>query len=327
MSEVTNDALISKIHIEDVASATEFAEFNPYAFDLDSPEAMLATWNLINSRMPFLDPTNYPDMETINSHGKVDRSLVVYKLEGRSPFTMLARAVEGEVMEKAWTLDRETARKDMEPYDDISSFFLLVDYAGKDEFGNRGPKVAGVLRIADCLKGKTDTQDYYLHDRPRGARLPSDLKVTDIDRKRGLWDVIGVMVRDEYRDGIASAWLYHALYSSSLAEDVHRWIGALTDREYTNLSGLGIPFNRIPGTPMKHMERKNKSPIPLTFHACKVDDIAESMMLTIDSLNDTAEKSEYKMRSFFKLLSKIAQIALAGQAEIPVAPSEVSNIA
>jgi len=290
------------IHESDDTKMREGLTFdNPYELDLDSPAALAATRQLVDSRVPFIDATSRPDMA---GHG---RDLAVYMFDGRDEFASLAMAVEGEIIAKTWQRTPDMTRQEMAPYAHNSTFFLIVDRAAQ-------PKVAGVLRIADCLTGPSETIDYYQQDLPAGSELPAPLIISDTDRQQGLWDIVGVFVRDGYLDGRTSVWAYHALYEASLEQGVRRWITNVTDKEFGNLNSMGIPFIRMADSEDKYMDRgAGKDPLKFTFCACDVKAIELSMLQKIDTLErDAIDIDDPDCKNFLRFAATLARIALLG---------------
>lgn len=275
---------------------------NPYALDLDGELAARATEVLSRSREPYLDAATRPEM---TAYG---RDLAVYMLDGNDPFATLGMAVEGEVTEKVWRKSPEATQEELDPYKDNSILFLVVDLAPKDTATDtKTPRVAGILRVADMLAGPSETQNYFLSSKPEGTQLPPELQVSDIDKERGIWDVVGVYVRDEYRDGLTSPWAYHALYAASKELGIGRWIANLTESEDMNLDFMGIPFPKVEAAGESYMEREGKSPIRFTYHTCQVAEIEESMRARIAELEAAGGD--------FAKGAAIARIALFGSTE------------
>jgi len=88
---------------------------------------------------------------------------------------------------------------------------------------------------------------------------------------------------------------------------VHRWISNITDKEFKNLNGLGIPFKLIDGTTKVKMPREGRSPITFGFYTINVDAIRPSMTSVINELETATEHVE-----FYRLLAKLSRIAMDG---------------
>lgn len=268
---------------------------NEYAVRPDADHILQATKYLVANEAPFIDASTNPDIA-------VGTNYAVYAFNGEHPAAKVSRAIEGTVMFEDWQQSPEQSQQEAKAYEQNSLFFLVVDTTDVDN-----PKPSASLRIADCLKGESETVQYYKAEHGNDAVLPKELTVTDEDVERGLWDIVGVMATKESRGGFASAWAYHALYKASQQMGVHRWISNITDNEFKNLDGLGIPFKLIEGTQKVEMPRFDKPPILLGFYDINVDDIRQNMTNVISGLESATEH-----KSFYRLLAKLSRIAMDG---------------
>jgi len=270
-------------------------QHNEYAAQPTDAHILHQTKLLVDNEKPFIDSNNHPD---INADGMY----VVYAFDSTHPAAKISRAVEGAVMKDDWQQSPETSQEEAKSYESNSLFFLVVDTSDPEL-----PKPSASLRIADCLDGGSETAQYYKAVHGEDAILPVELTVTQEDMQRGLWDIVGVMATKESRGGIASAWAYHALYKASQELNVHRWISNITDAEFKNLNGLGIPFKLIEGTEKVQMPRGDKKPISFGFYNINVDDIRPNMTKVIHELESATEH-----KTFYGLLAKLSRIAMDG---------------
>lgn len=269
---------------------------NPYALKLDSPEVLNATLNLVNSEQPLIDDSTNPE---IASDGK---NYSVYFLSSDHPASVVSRAIEGAIFPE-WEYDADQTEAEAAHYESNSSFFLVVDVTDPQT-----PKPAVSLRVADCLKGESATMEYFNEINIQNQATPVELQISDEDKVKQLWDIVGVMAPNEYRNSTVSVWAYHALYKKSLQMGVGRWISSIVDKEYKNLVSIGIPFREIEGVPKATLELPSSSrKLGFGFYTANVDEIHEEVSTQIAML----ESSE-KDVDISRYIAKLARLALNG---------------
>lgn len=269
---------------------------NPYALDLDSPEVLGATLHLVSTEQPLIDETTNPE---IASQGK---KYSVYYLDSNHPDAVACRAIEGKVY-REWEYDADQTENEASSYESNSSFFLVVDITEPMQ-----PKPAVSLRVADCLTGNSATIEYFNEINTEGSAVPDELVVSEEDMIKKLWDIVGVMAPSEYRDSTASVWIYHGLYKKSLEMGVGRWISSIVDKEYGNLSSIGIPFRAVSGIPraLLYLERANEK-LGFGFYTANVEEIHDEVTAKISELETSEDQVEIS-----RYIAKLARLALNG---------------
>jgi hypothetical protein len=284
--------------IELEPSLLQRTQDNPYAAYPYSPKVLGATRQLVDSDYkPFMDASTNPDIAS------GEFKFAVYLLDSADGAADIARAIEGHVMQQDWDKTFEETQRTSEQVEINSLFILVVDVTNPSN-----PRPAASLSIADCLYGPSETRKNYT-DEFGDEIVPSELNVEDRDKLEGLWDVMAIMAPKEYRKTNASTWAYSALYEASQRHGVNRWISNITDREFSLLNALGIPFEVIPGSPKIEIRRKSseKPPILAGFHTIDVREIRNSMTNQINALEQLALDNED-----WQKVANEARIALNG---------------
>jgi hypothetical protein len=246
---------------------------------------------ITTERVPYISKETNPDIENFS----------IYVIEGTDPDSNAARALEGKVFSHDWGLPEDATRDDFAPFEDNSDFILLIDTVDSDN-----PVIAGVLRIADCMKGPSETIGFFHETFGDEASLPDEM--TPDEQSQSLWDIVGVVADPEYRNGIGSAWLYHSLYRKSLEDGVTKWISNVTPKEMHNLKKyIGIPFEEIPGVETAHYTSPLDGKVTdFNFYSIQVSNIAEVVAAGIN------EKENNPKSDLDSLLAFVARIALLG---------------
>lgn len=270
---------------------------NPYALELDSFEVLEATRHLVATEKPLIDKTTNPEIDDgINS-------FAVYFIDGAHPSAVASRAIEGRVFQEKWEYTPEETEEEATQYESNSAFFLVVDTTDSEK-----PRPAVSLRVADCLRGSSATVEYFKEINHDGGEMPPELRVSLEDVEHQLWDIVSVMAPNEYRNGSVSVWVYHALYKKSLELGIGRWISSIVDKEFANLSAIGIPFKPVTGIPEAQLclSRANKK-LRFGFYSAQVDDIHDAVNNQISVLEDAAGEE-----TIYKTIARIARLALNG---------------
>jgi len=263
-------------------------EANPYSADPYGTDVLEACVHACAALEPFLYEVAYAD---------IGSSEVYCINEPGSEAANVCRAIEGFVFERDWGLPPAHTVVDFAPFEGNSIFFLLTTRVD----GQSRP--VGVLRVADLSVGPSESESAYrelIGDGP----LPAELRWLPEDR--GVWDVVGVAVLPEYRNGLESAWLYHALYQASLDRRITRWITNVTPRELRNLrEWMGIPFTDV-GESGIYVGPTDGVATEFIFCECLVGVIAAAVSQRIAEL----ERDESEMSL---LISQAASVALTGR--------------
>ncbi|HMT19542.1 MAG TPA: hypothetical protein PKD15_05915, partial [Candidatus Saccharibacteria bacterium] len=223
-----------------------------------------------------------------------------------------AKALDASVREedKNWRESRSKTVESLAAIQQNSFYFTYIDTTDSDS-----PLVKGSLMVSDLTNGgDSETIAYYEQTNP-GETLPRDF-IKDTDEK--LWDIVSVMTSLDSRDGITSAYLYHALYKfaceeaglnvvTGLPKDKMTWISCLSESEHKNLNKfLGIPFRPIADTatvydPVPGTDKRT----PYNFCSLKLEDIYPSTGLNIIEREKTTKPTQL-------FIAKLARIALLG---------------
>lgn len=262
---------------------------NPYFLDLDSLYANLLLENIVANYKPYADSTTNSDLGTKK----------IYLVNGDEYGSDLGRIAEAELMEKdpRWNQPRDVTMTDFAVIEDNSRFFLLVDDT------DQGPELIGSLRVADCDKGPSETEKFFTDSFGKDVLIPEKMK-SGKDQE-GIWEIVLVVVKPEYQDGVHSAWLYYAMHKNSVDEGKKGWISNITDEEHKRLNRLGIPFEQIEGTDKVQVQsREDADPVSLGFYYTPLDIVA-------DSVDARAEKFENR-EGAAAIIGKLALIARFG---------------
>lgn len=289
---------LGEVHPDTIGSSNQEL-LAPYFQDVDSMHRELS--ELMQSE---------PYFSGVREDG---RTFSIFMNESTSPLSSLAKALDAGVREKddRWRDPREVTVKSMEHIQSNSFYFTYVDTTDPST-----PKVGGSLMVADMSglnADKSDTLAYFKKQNP-GAEIPAEM-VPGIGKT--LWDIVSVMVKDdpEFRDGIASAYLYHALYKRACevagitAENPEGdidldWIACNSADEMVNTRRrIGIPFAEV------------ESDTPTTF----VEENGVSYTVCHLSVKDIYPNVAPKIRKYESakgigatLMAKAARIALVG---------------
>ena len=269
-------------------------EFDPYSMDLEGDEAHFLLARLAEEELPYVDASTNPDIG----------SRSIYLLDGTSKFADLARALEAEVYSIDWKQKRATTREEARELEANSRFFLLVDN------DLDGPQVVGTLRIADCDRGNSETQEFYKNYFNK-TDLPKEIALDE--GREGAWDIVGVAVSNDAtrRTGLESAWLYFAMHKKSVEERVKKWISNITDEEIRNLRDfIGIPFEEISTHEKAHIYDEAGNVIKtLGFFSVDATTVAGIVERNIDRLEGA--------KGVKRFIAQIAMIGLWGSTSRP----------
>lgn len=255
-----------------------------------------------------------PFISGVREDGK---SFSIFMNDATSPLSAIAKAIDAEVRETddRWKDSRQVTVDSLEPIQENSLYFTYIDTT--DE---QNPKACGSLMVADMSGGngsKSDTLAYF-----KKVYKTSEIPEAMIPKNdRTLWDIVSVMVKDGFRDGVVSAYLYHALYAKACQvagitaeapEGNHGvdWITVLSSDEMKNTRRrIGIPFAEVDSVPPV----VEANGVEYTFASLSVEDIYPKVAAKIRGYEKSDEGAP---RSIGKiLLAKAARIALLGDSD------------
>lgn len=236
----------------------------------------------------------------------------IFLNQASDPLSAPAKALDASVREedKNWRDSRSKTVESLASIQENSFYFTYIDTTDPES-----PQVKGTLMVSDLTNGgSSETVTYFKQTNP-GESLPDDFVK---DAGENLWDIVSVMTSLDSRDGITSAYLYHALYKracdvaqlnvvTGLPRDKMTWISCLSENEHKNLNRfLGIPFKPINGTATVHdpIPGTDKT-TPYSFCSLKLEDIYASTGLNIVEREKTAKPTQL-------FIAKLARIALLG---------------
>lgn len=230
----------------------------------------------------------------------------VYVISGKDRHSDLGRSLEGTVFMDEWGLPQKITQEDFSPFEDNTTFLLLVDEANPDD-----PKLAGALRIVDCMSGPSETEGSFREFFGDERAYPKELQQPVSEE--GLWDIATVTAPEEYRGGEMSAWMYHALYRYSLEQGVQKWISNINPKEIRNLKEyVGIPFERVPGVELgTYVSPYNGKETNFGFYHIDVRNIFDE----VSGLIVQREADESELKDLSRLLAGVARIALLGHSK------------
>lgn len=268
---------------------------NPYERTPDQLKHLLL--NLAeNSNGVYIDKSSNPEIG----------EAAVYVVNGNDPHSDLGRSLEGTVFMDEWGLPQEVTQEDFAPFEGNSTFLLLVDQSDVKD-----PKLAGALRLVDCMTGPSETEGSFREF--FGDEIEYPIELQQQKTGEGLWDIATVSAPPEYRGGELSAWLYHGLYRYSLEQGVNKWISNINPKEIRNLKEyIGIPFERVAGLGNGVYESPyNGKKTNFGFYHIEVSDIFDE----VSNLIIKREADESDLRELSKLLAGVARIALLGHSQ------------
>ena len=164
---------------------------------------------------------------------------------GGSEYADVARATEARVFMEAlgdpWTVLQE----DFAGAEDQSWFFLCLD--------RHAQRPTGALRVVE--HGPIGFPFLrHLAEPPHELSQSRLVEGFGLDLGR-LWEVGTIAVDPAYRSAAqastTTALLYRALYAGALANNTSHLASIVVPRNLKKLHSLGIPFERMPGMPMK----------------------------------------------------------------------------
>jgi hypothetical protein len=170
----------------------------------------------------------------------------MYYVEATSEFGILGRTVELEVFWDQFGNDRELLASEYGPYNDSSTYILLIDH--------QESLIAGMVRIIE----DSDLGLKTLHEieRAEGWQKSFDDIRTHHDlayARSDLWDVAGLAVRHAWRahagGGMVSVGLYHGVVIGALLAGKQGLVAALDDVVADLMIAFGSPWERVCGLP------------------------------------------------------------------------------
>ena len=230
----------------------------------------------------------------------------VFNIPGTADEANLGRHLEAEVLQTSWGAPLDEICRWFESIESTSRFFLLIDQSAET------PQLAGVLRVADCDRGHSETIEFFHEFYGAETALPG--AIGRAIATPGTWEVVTVAVNPSFRNGRTSAWLYHALYRASLEADITDWIASVTPGELRNLRrSIGIPFIETPDCPPiteTHTTADGRSK-DVTFLFCTCD--VSTVDITVRSKIEQYLSREGAQGGARSRLANTASIALWGR--------------
>lgn len=231
----------------------------------------------------------------------------LHEIRGSDPRCDVLIAFEVAVFEQSAGYSPEFLTQTFNAYNPTSIFFALIDQTLPDS-----PSLVGILRVIDCSAGPSESADFYREVFGDDVPLPPDLDVSRTDNL--VWDVMTVAARQDARSGLASAWLYHALYLRSVEEAVDRYISNMSTNEARNLIELvGIPFTEIPGASPATDPALRTAEASYRFYHCEIAPIRKALTQRLALLQKESEEDMDAGGSLSAYMARIIRIALDGE--------------
>lgn len=169
------------------------------------------------------------------------RNFGVHIVDGQDEASAIGRFVEWTVFEEFFDNDLERMKEEYGPYDEASTFLLVLDYEKSQPMGAVrliGPSEAGFKSIHDLVAPESP---WY---KP-GDTLESRLAEIGNDPEHTV-DIGTMAVMPEYRSGHSTEGASAALYSTcvrwSLANGYNNWITVVDRKIYDMMQAWGEPF-------------------------------------------------------------------------------------
>lgn len=171
----------------------------------------------------------------------------VHVIEGSSRYADIARYIELTVFDKFFGNDIRVMREEYEPYDEHSTFLVVLDYEKQEP--------AGVIRLIEPSEvGLKSLEDLTDSEGPWASKEHSiQSRLTELGDPSGQNTVdIGTMgVMPKYRSAHARTGVSAALYSTcvrwSLNEGYNHWLTIVDRRIYRMMQAWGEPFVHFEG--------------------------------------------------------------------------------
>ncbi len=189
------------------------------------------------------------------------RNLGVHIVDGSNPLSDIARFIEWKNFEVRFKNDIGKMKEMYEPYDEASTFLIIVDYENQKPVGN--------IRIVKPVNDSLITIDAIVA--PNSLWKSQD----DSPEKRKLEmgydpdhtvDITTMAVMPEYSSGHskdgASAVLYSTCVRWSLANGYNHWATIVDSHIYNMMQAWGEPFTPFEGTDFEPFEG-SKASIPV----------------------------------------------------------------
>lgn len=220
---------------------------------------------------------------------------VCLRIKSSSPFANLARNIEGEVFVNDLNEDRENIKRDWEPYEEQSYFFIVIDV--------NECRPAGTLRIVENgAHGFMTLND--ISEPPHNISTEQFCEDYDVDLDK-TWEVGTIAVVPEYRRSanatfeqkitsyVVSGLLYRSLYAGARANGIDNFVSMIDQKALHTLRNLGIPFVDIYDLPAK--DYKDGTTYQPAF--ADVTTFDEKMRAFAQALIDAAETEKDKKRA------------------------------
>ena len=230
----------------------------------------------------------------------------VFKVDSKDPRSDVGKTLEETIFSKESGYEAGFIESNFAPYDNNSTFMILVDPTDQDD-----QKAVGALRIIDCTKGSSETVSMFKEFYPDKS-LPPELTVQEGE---DLWDILTIVMEPEYRNGVNSAWLYHALYRFSEESNVRKCIANITPREVRNLREfIGMPFIEIPGVDEVVDVVDGKESV-YGFYTLDSTTLLPSISARIIEIEQSLIDGTTEMKEVDELLVKVARVFLFGYSD------------
>jgi hypothetical protein len=264
-----------------------------YDLDLASQQALLRELVSGGEHLLWLPQTSFPAMG----------SMSVYLVPGDLRVADVARTLEGSVFEQTIGFPRAAMAADYHPIEANSFFWMAVSQLGSDRL-----ELAMLLRFADLGLGPSESALFF-----EEAVGPTAPVAAELHRRPGerVLDVVNVVIPPYRRDGITSAWLYHALYRHGLEHQFSRWTCNVTAKEGRNLRNyLGAPFTEIPPCePAIYTSLTTSQTTEFRVYSANVAEVHSTVSTLITDRDHRANRDNNHLEH---LLASVARIGLLG---------------
>lgn len=252
---------------------------NPYNLDLKTLATETLVLDMLREETP-IDSYNFQFTQYGFGEESDKRPIRVgaYRLEDDSPYVQLAKAVQGTYSGFKYRQSSEVTQTKAISTQENSFFILVADATHPEDV-----RAAASLRVTKLEQvSQSDTVTAYRKAFP-GKRLPQAFRMTDIEKRRGLWEVSPVFSPDEYLVGKSTVLAYRALLRHAQAEGVSRMFCTLDADELGAVLEMGVNTDIIDRTSAAEDERQffciiNVDPIKPVPEA--MDDAMETWITT-----------------------------------------------
>lgn len=214
--------------------------------------------------------------QALAANPEVSESAATYGLltiEGDSPYSNVARALECQIFDKYFGNDPEEMRQEYAPYEKSSKFFLLID--------RENLKPAGVMRIVAPGEAGFKSVNDLPTDKSRTVETDEPITALDSEQIQGVFgidpsrtlDVATIAAAPEYGEKqtgspIVLASLMRAVYKYSLANGYDDLVAIIDAVPLEKLKSVNLPIHTSPyvASPFKYLGAEGNTfihiPIP-----------------------------------------------------------------